>query len=966
MSIGHNSISDISYIFETYYNDKTEKTLKRLPNLKQLNMDYMNDGYKTGNIFPDLQVLELESLSLRGNDISDLNGLTFNKSEYEPFSSYMQDTLKYLDLADNSITSTDGVVCYNTDENENLYVSYKLKNLSTLVLTDNQVEDIKELSYLNNIKTLRLGNNRIQDITPISNMKFDEGQLELNNQRLSTYIYKDENNSKKYQYIILPNIIQESKNANSIIYDKNTTLETSNCEFNYDKSEYREAGNLNVKIDCNTSSYNEITIRVNDGLADGTIIKYTFESYYEDDSNEKYNFNSQNSEPIETLRFIDKNLDSAIYSYLRTHREDYGITYMTRVPYIININRESIEQVTELDLSKSNISDIEGLQSFTSINNLDLSQNKLKNADQIKYMDSMEKLNISVNQLGNEYSFINKLYELKELNLSSNNITMLSNLETYVKNLNDNDYETKLQALNLGSNNITNIDVIGNFGQLTSLSLANNKIESIESLRTLLKLGVLDLSTNNISNIDSLEKLKNLNTLYIDNNNLTDIGILGKLNLTTLAISSNRISDITPLKNKNILKVFYANDNKISDVTAIDNASHNLLTGLDGKLQLHQQKLTYTLSNDDITKETITIELPQIFKSAKKETSMFYTVEDFDLNNCELSGTNSITVKPKELRGKKAVVTIVGGRADKTTFTIGQPPIPTIKYNPEKNDKKTKGKVEATLTFNKENVTIINNNGSNKFEFTDNGEFVFEYKDEEGFEGKETAKVDWIDNKGPQTTVEYKADEENKTVKVIITADEPMQSVEDWKLGDDNKKLTKIYTENRTEKIKVKDELGNESEVDIKVIIEKGESTPDNPITEEKLQTEKYNLNEKEKIITNVQNKTKLEDFMKEISIIGGTYKVVNKNGDEIATTNLITTGSKIITSSNKEYTIVVIGDVDEDGKVGIGDVSKTINEYVSSNTTLSNIQKKAIDFNNSNKIDISDVSIIVNMYTNL
>ena len=55
--------------------------------------------------------------------------------------------------------------------------------------------------------------------------------------------------------------------------------------------------------------------------------------------------------------------------------------------------------------------------------------------------------------------------------------------------------------------------------------------------------------------------------------------------------------------------------------------------------------------------------------------------------------------------------------------------------------------VIATVTFNKEGIKITNNEGKNTYEFTENGEFTFEYVDEAGRIGSITAKVDWIKKK---------------------------------------------------------------------------------------------------------------------------------------------------------------------------------------------------------------------------
>lgn len=64
----------------------------------------------------------------------------------------------------------------------------------------------------------------------------------------------------------------------------------------------------------------------------------------------------------------------------------------------------------------------------------------------------------------------------------------------------------------------------------------------------------------------------------------------------------------------------------------------------------------------------------------------------------------------------------------------------TINYS---TTKETSDKVIATLTVDS-GVTITNNGGRNTHTFTQNGEFTFTFKDNDGNEGKATAKVTWI------------------------------------------------------------------------------------------------------------------------------------------------------------------------------------------------------------------------------
>ena len=68
----------------------------------------------------------------------------------------------------------------------------------------------------------------------------------------------------------------------------------------------------------------------------------------------------------------------------------------------------------------------------------------------------------------------------------------------------------------------------------------------------------------------------------------------------------------------------------------------------------------------------------------------------------------------------------------------------TINYSTTES---TTDPVIATVTFNKEGIKITNNEGKNTYDFTENGEFTFEYVDEAGRIGSITAKVDWIKKK---------------------------------------------------------------------------------------------------------------------------------------------------------------------------------------------------------------------------
>ncbi len=76
-------------------------------------------------------------------------------------------------------------------------------------------------------------------------------------------------------------------------------------------------------------------------------------------------------------------------------------------------------------------------------------------------------------------------------------------------------------------------------------------------------------------------------------------------------------------------------------------------------------------------------------------------------------------------------------------------PVANISYEPAK---RTARNVVATITFN-EDTTITNNGGNNTYTFAENSEFTFEFKDEAGNVGSETASVSWIDRTQPTAKV---------------------------------------------------------------------------------------------------------------------------------------------------------------------------------------------------------------------
>lgn len=87
-----------------------------------------------------------------------------------------------------------------------------------------------------------------------------------------------------------------------------------------------------------------------------------------------------------------------------------------------------------------------------------------------------------------------------------------------------------------------------------------------------------------------------------------------------------------------------------------------------------------------------------------------------------------------------------GVRSNVTTMTFkidDREIVPTVTYS---TTEPTSKKVIATISFNKENVVVTNNNKNNEYTFYKNDNFQFQYRDVTGRVGRTTAMVNWMED----------------------------------------------------------------------------------------------------------------------------------------------------------------------------------------------------------------------------
>jgi len=229
-------------------------------------------------------------------------------------------------------------------------------------------------------------------------------------------------------------------------------------------------------------------------------------------------------------------------------------------------------------------------------------------------------------------------------------------------------------------------------------------------------------------------------------------------------------------------------------------------------------------------------------------------------------------------------------------------PVGTITYDVKDLTNKD---VKATLSTDEE-VTITNNNGSNEYTFTKNGEFTFEFVDKVGNKGSFTAKVDWIDKKAPVGTITYDIQTSTtKNVKATLSTDEKVT------ITNNNGSNEYIFTKNGEFTFEFVDKAGNKGTV-VAIVSwitdatnPEDPSTPEDPILpSEPVKPEKpTNPVEKptEPVKPTLPNTESTKPVQKEETITNSSNVSSNNTTSSSTTTSSTTTTTTTTTEMNTE-----------------------------------------------------------------
>lgn len=239
---------------------------------------------------------------------------------------------------------------------------------------------------------------------------------------------------------------------------------------------------------------------------------------------------------------------------------------------------DSIKNIRILNVSNRSISDLTGIEAFTSLDSLDCSSNSLTSLS-ISTLKSLKKLACFSNYLSSIDITLND--SLLELNCGDNRITELNvakNIALLVLVCDANDLtaldvskNTGLQILNCGSNYLgnTGLDISRNIG-LLRLICPNNKFTAIDISKNVL-LADLDCSGNYLTALD-LTRNSALLRLSCSLNELSMLDVTNNINLVDIECNTNQIATLDFSANKKLLNLS-CDDNQLNNLNIANNDS---------------------------------------------------------------------------------------------------------------------------------------------------------------------------------------------------------------------------------------------------------------------------------------------------------------------------------------------------------------------------------------------------------
>ncbi|MBQ3408736.1 MAG: leucine-rich repeat domain-containing protein [Clostridia bacterium] len=176
---------------------------------------------------------------------------------------------------------------------------------------------------------------------------------------------------------------------------------------------------------------------------------------------------------------------------------------------------------------------LDRLELLNNLNELSLWYCQINNEDlnYIKKLTNLTRLDLSYNEI-TDVSKIGDLTKITYLNLRGNKIEDINPLNKLIN----------LSWLAIEKNSISDISVVANMKLITDLCFSENNVTDISVLSNLTKLQNLDCQNNNIYDISSLSSLRNLKSVKLSGNHISDF--LPLMELPNLVLNDTYLTTI--------------------------------------------------------------------------------------------------------------------------------------------------------------------------------------------------------------------------------------------------------------------------------------------------------------------------------------------------------------------------------------------------------------------------------------
>ncbi|ESQ41983.1 hypothetical protein EUTSA_v10014089mg [Eutrema salsugineum] len=226
-----------------------------------------------------------------------------------------------------------------------------------------------------------------------------------------------------------------------------------------------------------------------------------------------------------------------------------------------------LSTLKKLSLRQNLIDDsaVEPLSRWDALSDLEeliLRDNKLAKVPDISIFSKLLVFDLSFNEITSLQGLSKASSTLKELYVSKNEVNKIAEIE----HLHD------LQILELGSNRLRVMENMENFTKLEELWLGRNRIKVVNlcGLRCVKK---ISLQSNRLTSMKGFEDCVALEELYLSHNGISKMeGLSALVNLRVLDVSNNKLTSVDDIQNLTKLEDLWLNDNQIESLEAITEA----------------------------------------------------------------------------------------------------------------------------------------------------------------------------------------------------------------------------------------------------------------------------------------------------------------------------------------------------------------------------------------------------------